>query len=257
VRLEDPSRLTDTSTLTVTVGARAVVNLPRAALRAGRGNVGAFYAEVEEAADLAIRGLRARERFLMRAAAGPDGPLAPFARGRGESPPILDLEGATWSLGVTGLNEAVAWVSGHEIHESDEAVKIGQKALGTASLAGQAARAEGLTVEVDAAEDERTARSLCARDRERYAELVATDPPAYTAGVAIREDAPVDLAMRLETEGRLGIALRSSSVRCLLDATEHPATETLFSVMDRTWENTRVRQILLGRTETGRGRPSI
>ncbi|MEN8151714.1 MAG: anaerobic ribonucleoside-triphosphate reductase, partial [Planctomycetota bacterium] len=204
VRLEDPSRLTDTSTLTVTVGARAVINLPRAALRAGSGNIGAFHAEVEAAAGLAIRGLKARERFLMRAAAGPDGPLAPFARGRGDRPPILDLAGATWSLGVTGLNEAVAYVTGHEIHETDEAVKIGQKALGTASLAGQAARSEGLTVEVDAAEDERCTAILFGKDRERYAEPVAAMPSRYTAGIAIREDAPVDLALRLETEGRLG-----------------------------------------------------
>ncbi|MEN8152132.1 MAG: hypothetical protein ABFS86_20110, partial [Planctomycetota bacterium] len=93
---------------------------------------------------------------------------------------------------------------------------------------------------------------LFGKDRERYAEPVAAMPSRYTAGIAIREDAPVDLALRLETEGRLGIALRSSSVRCLLDASEHPATETLFSVMGRTWENTRVRQILLGRRDSGR-----
>jgi ribonucleoside-triphosphate reductase len=247
VRLEDPSRLTDTSMLTVTVGARAVVNLPRAALRAGPGNVGAFHAEVEDATDLAIRGLKARERFLARAAAGPDGPLAPFARGRGDGPPILDLPGATWSLGVTGLNEAVAYVTGQEIHEADDAVKVGQKALGTAGLRCQGAKAEGIAIEVDAAEDPATTALLYRKDRERYGEPVAGMPPRYTEGIAIRADAPVDLALRLEMEGRLGLALRSSTVRCTLPGDEHPASETLFAVMGRTWENTRVRQILLGR----------
>jgi len=247
VRLEDPSRLTDTSTLTVTVGARAVVNLPRAALRAGPGNIGVFYAEVEEATDLAIRGLLARERFLKRAAAGPDGPLAPFARGRGDGPPILDMPGATWSLGVTGLNEAVAYVTGQEIHESDDAVKIGQKALGTAGLRTQDARAEGISIEVDAAEDQATTSLLYRKDRERYPEPVVGMAARYTEGIAIRDDAPVDLALRLEMEGRLGLALRSSTVRCALSEEEHPAPETLFAVIGRTWENTRVRQILLGR----------
>ena len=69
----------------------------------------------------------------------------------------------------------------------------------------------------------------------------------YTEGIAIRDDAPVDLALRLEMEGRLGLALRSSTVRCTLSEDEHPAPETLFAVIGRTWENTRVRQILLGR----------
>jgi hypothetical protein len=100
---------------------------------------------------------------------------------------------------------------------------------------------------VDAAEDERTTGILYRKDRERYPEPVRGMPVTYTRGIALRADAPVDLALRLETEGRLGLATRSSTVCCALGADEHPAPGTLFAMLDRTWENTRVCQVLLGR----------
>ena len=249
VRLEDATRLTNTQTLSVAVGARAVVNLPRAAYRAGPGDPSGFLTELEEAAKLAVDGIRARRGFLARAAAGPDGPLAPLARPRGDTPALLDIEGATHSLGVLGLNEAVAFASGEELHESDDAVKLGQRALGVLQLSCRRAQAEALPVELDAEDDPDVARWFAVRDREAHASLAARIPDRYTGGVAFRSDAPIDLAVRLDSEGRLAMTLRTTTVRCLLSGTEHPAPETVIALLRKTWRNTRVRQVLLGRGE--------
>lgn len=246
VRLDDATRLTDTAMLGVTIAARAVVNLPRAAYRAGPGDYAAFFSEVEAAAELALEGLRARRRFLGRAAAAPDGPLAPFVHRREGSGSILDLESATTSVAVTGLNEAVLHLTGQELHESDEAVKLGQRALGVVRMLVAAVREAEFPVDVDADEDPAVAERFFRLDRE-----ARPRPPertrAYTPGVALREDAPVDLAMRLETEGRLGMPLRTTTVRCLLPEEEHPAPDTLIALIRKTFANTRVKQVVLGR----------
>jgi len=246
---EDATRMTDTATLSVAVGARCDINLPRAAFRAGRRSMAGFLREVEEAADLAVAGLSGRSRFLARAAAAPDGPLAPLANVRGGVPPVLDLERATHSVGVAGLNEAVEHATGHELHESDEAVKAAQRVLGTVRLKCQ--EAPGVRADVDAAESAAAARRFAERDREEFPRLAESIPPSYTAGIALRADAPVDLAVRLEIEGRLGLAVRTSTVRCLLGADDHPAPGTLTTLLRKTWSNTRVRQVLLGRRPPG------
>ena len=92
--------------------------------------------------------------------------------------------------------------------------------------------------------------SLAELDQAEYPNLTERIPASYTPGVALRADAPVDLAVRLETEGRLGIPLRTATVRCFLGEDEHPAPETIIALMAKTWHNTRVKQLLLGRRES-------
>jgi len=251
VRLEDASRLTDTANLSVAVGGRVVINLPRAAYLAGPGHIGDFMREVEALADLGLKALAARSRVILRAAAAPDGPLSPLTEGRGGHPGLLDIGGAAWSLAVLGLNEAIGYLTGEELHESDEATRLGVKTLGLLRLATSGFhRREGLSVGLDAEDDPELCRVLADLDQAEYPKLTDQIPSAYTPGVALRADAPVDLAVRLETEGRLGIPLRTATVRCFLGEDEHPAPETIIALMGKTWRNTRVKQMLLGRRES-------
>ena len=251
IRLDDASRLTDTANLSVAVGGRVVLNLPRAAYRAGPGHVGDFMREVESAADLAQKALTARSRVIIRSAAPPDGALCALTEGRGDIPPLLNVAGAAWSLGVVGLNEAIGYLTGEELHESDEAAKLGVKTMGLLRLANsEFGRRDGLAVGLDAEDDPGLCRTLADLDRAEYPKLADRVPAAYTPGVALRTDAPVDLAVRLETEGRLGIPLRTATVRCFLGEDEHPAPETIIALMWKTWHNTLVKQMLLGRRET-------
>ncbi len=249
IRLEDAARLTDTARLAAVVGARAVVNLRRAALRAGPGNRGGFLEEVAAAGELALRGIEARRAFLVRAAAGPDGPLAPLARRRGGSPPLLDLARATHSLGVTGLNEAVEIAGGEELHESDRALKLGLQALGVLTGACEACRARGIPVDADAVEEASIERRFARLDEEAHPGLAEGRRGRGSPGVALREGAPVDLAVRLEMEGRLALPLRTTTVRCLVGEEERPAAGSLLALLRKMWTNTRIRQVLVGRRE--------
>jgi ribonucleoside-triphosphate reductase len=245
-RIEDATRLTDTATLGVTVGSRAVVNLPRAALRAGLGNTGGFIAEAEAAADLALAGLAARERFLRRAAAGPDGPLWPFAGGRGEGARLVDPEHAVASLAVAGLNEAVLLSCGQELSDSDEALKLGLRVLRALEEKCRSARRPGFEPGLDAEEDVALVSRFPPLDRVDFPSAAPRLPAVYSGGVGLRADAPVDLALRLDTEGRLAVSVRTSTVRFVFPRSPRPSPESLLALLRKTWRNTRIRQIAVG-----------
>jgi ribonucleoside-triphosphate reductase len=245
-KVEDATRLTDTATLGVTAGSRAVVNLPRAALRAGLGNTGGFLAEAEAAADLALDGLAARERFLRRAAAGPDGSLWPFAGGRGEGARLIDPERSVASLAVAGLNEAVLLSCGLELSDSDEALKLGLRVLRALEDRCRSRRRPGFEPGLDAEEDATLVARFPPLDRAEFPSAAPRLPFLYSAGVGLRADAPVDLALRLDIEGRLAISARTSTVRFVFPVNARPSPESLLALLRKTWSNTRIRQLVIG-----------
>jgi hypothetical protein len=184
------------------------LNLPRAARRAGRGNVDGFLRECDRLVELAVGAHRARRELLALASAATGGPLAPLfqsARGR---PPLYDLASASWSIAVTGLNEALVHLTGFELHEGDEAVTRAAKRV-TSYLAvhvKSAGMAAELATTFDADDDAAVARRFLVADRRQAPDVMSQAFPslaAYAPGVSVRGDAPVDLLLRAEREERL------------------------------------------------------
>jgi ribonucleoside-triphosphate reductase len=162
-------------------------------------------------------------------------------------PPLLDVEGATHSLALSGLNEAVAFVTGEELHESDEALRLGRGVVGAVAVRCREQSARGFSVGADSESDPDVARRLADLDRAEYPELIEEIPDRYTTGVGLRMDAPVDTALRLDLEGRLGLSVRTTTVNMLLAEGEHPPPETVVALLRKMFRNTRIRQVLVGR----------
>jgi len=196
---------------------RVTLNLPRAARRAGRGNVDGFLKECDRLIDLAVAAHKTRRELVALASAATGGPIAPlFHAGRGRAA-VCDLATATWSIGVTGLNEALVHLTGFELHEGDETVTRAAKRV--ASSLALHAKSAGLAVELsttlDADEDASVARRFFASDRRQSPEATSRTFPslaAYTAGVSVRGDAPVDLVLRAEREERLHAHLATATL---------------------------------------------
>jgi ribonucleoside-triphosphate reductase len=187
---------------------RVTLNLPRAARRAGRGNVDGFLRECDRLVELAVAAHRARRELLALASAATGGPIAPlFQSARGRAP-LYDLASASWSIAVTGLNEALVHVTGFELHEGDEAVTRAAKRI--ASYLAVHVKSAGMAAELattfDADEDAAVARRFLVSDRRQAPEAMSTAFPqlaSYAPGVSVRGDAPVDLLLRAEREERL------------------------------------------------------
>jgi ribonucleoside-triphosphate reductase len=204
---------------------RVTLNLARLARRVGRDHVEGFLRACDRLVDLAAEGHVARRELLAQVAAASGGCLAPLLRGPRGRPPLYDLSTASWSFGITGLNEAVQLLSGFELHDGDETVaRLARRIVSYLALRVKAAGAAGdFAATLDADEDPDVAARLFAADRRdapgAMSELFP-DRDAYTPGVTVRADAPVDLLARVEHEEPLHANLSGATLRLRLPAKE-------------------------------------
>jgi ribonucleoside-triphosphate reductase len=196
---------------------RVTLNLPRAARRSGRGNIDGFLRECDRLVDLAVAAHRSRRELLALASVATGGPLAPlFQAARGRAP-LYDLAAASWSIAVTGLNEALVHLTGFELHEGDETVARAAKRI--ASYLAVRVKSAGMAAELattfDADEDAAVARRFLVADRRQAPEELSRSFPqlsAYAPGVSARGDAPVDLLLRAEREECLHACFSSATL---------------------------------------------
>ena len=165
----------------------------------------------------------ARRELLAQVAGASGGCLAPLLRGPRGRAPLYDLSQATWSFGITGLNEALQLLSGFELHDGDETVsRLARRIVSYLALRVKAAGAAAdFHATLDADEDPETARRLFAADRVEAPAAMADLFPgrdAYTCGVQVREDAPVDLLARVEHEEPLHGHLAGGTLRVAIAA---------------------------------------
>jgi len=197
---------------------RITLNLARAARRVGRGHVEGFLRACDRLVDMAADGHAARRELLAQGAGASGGCLAPLLRGPRGRDPLYDLSQATWSFGITGLNEAVQLLSGFELHDGDETVsRLARRIVSYLALRVKAAGARcDFAATLDADENEATAARLFAADRLEAPAAMAESFPdrdAYTCGVKVRDDAPIDLLARVEHEEPLHGHLAGGTLR--------------------------------------------
>ncbi len=261
-RVANPERFARGAPLRPFCAQRVTINLPRASFRVPPGDLAGFFRECDRAVDLAVEAHRARRSLFATLAAGEGGALAPlFRRPRpsswpsgpssAASPGPSDLAAGSWSVGVTGLNEALAHLLGEEIHEGDGAVKVGCRVLAYLSLRVQeAGREADLAAFLDASPSLRAAERFHALDRREHRaeqEDAAGGRGSYTPGVAGRPRAPRDHVGRLEAEGRLHGHLRTALFR--FDPAEQPGVseEGLLVLLEKAFLHTAVGQIAVER----------
>ena len=202
---------------------RITLNLPRLARRVGRDRVEGFLRACDRSIELAAEGHCARRELLAQVAAASGGCLAPLLRGPRGRAPLYDLGDASWSFGITGLNEAVQLLSGFELHDGDEAVsRLARRIVSYLALRVKAAGAAGdFVATLDADEDPGVVRRLFAADRlDAPAAITELFPErdAYTLGVTVRADAPIDLLARVEHEEPLHANLQGATLRLGMSA---------------------------------------
>lgn len=226
---------------------RATLNLPRAARKAGRGNVEGFLRHCDRLVELAAAAHRARREVLAHIASASGGALSPLFRGARARPSLLSLPSCSWSFGLTGLNEALVHLTGFELHEGDDAsARAAQRILSYLALrVREAGAANDFAATLDACEDANAARRLYALDfRNEPDRTTATLPSGgYTPGVGVRRDAPVDPLLRLEREDTLHASLTTATLVLPIASRDAGGPDGVLAVLAKCLRAGRVRQV--------------
>ncbi|HUX01004.1 MAG: anaerobic ribonucleoside-triphosphate reductase [Phycisphaerae bacterium] len=229
------------------------INLPQAAYRAGPGNWDGLVKEIGEAMDIAMQAHLQKREFIKKMMESPEMPLWEIGKDAKDDRPYVDLDAATYIIGLIGLNECVQHMCGEELHESDEALKRGLYVVSSMySRAKSYSEQYGLKVSLEESPAESATRRLAKVDLRNWPEarrLVRGDLEAdefyYTNSIHLRADAPVDLLTRIQKQAKFHSMIESGAIIHAFVGEERPPASSILVLVRKTFEKTVAAQLTI------------
>jgi len=229
------------------------INLPQAAYRAGVGNFDGLLDEIGKAMDLAVKGHLQKRRFVERLMAEPHMPLWEIGRTAMDGRRYVDLEKATYIIGLVGLNECVQYLTGRELHESDEAFKTGLKIVSFMFFrTREYARRHGLKFSLEESPAESATRRLAKVDVRDWPQAQALvkgslerDGFYYTNSIHLRADAPVDMLTRIIKQAKFHKMIESGAIIHAFVGENRPPAGSIMNLVTKTFFKTNAAQLTI------------
>lgn len=221
--LQHPERLRTLGFQNVTI------NLPQCAYRAkhrydreGEGNTDKlnefFLAEIDSMMDI-CKAAHLQKKAFVETLMRPGAPLWQMAKPSNDGKPYLDLNTAVYIIGMIGLNDAVHYLTGEEMHESDAAMDYALNVMTHMYLRSKEYTKEtGLTFKLEESPAESAARRLAKADLALYREDAlkvfkgTEDAAYYTNSIHLSADAPVDIVERIRKQSMFHSIIESGAI---------------------------------------------
>ena len=227
------------------------VNLPQAAYRAGPGNLEGLYKEIDRAMEIAFKAHYQKRDFIRRLMSAPNMPLWQIGKPAMDGRPYVDLDKCTYIVGLLGLNECLQYLTGQELHESDEMLKLGLKIVSHMYFRCKDKGKElGLKISLEESPAESAARRLAKIDVRRFPQAekivkgsIADDEMYYTNSIHLRADAPVDLVTRIRLQSKFHPLIESGAIIHAFVGEERPHAAGVLALVRKTFRNTQAAQL--------------
>ncbi|MEA3347326.1 MAG: anaerobic ribonucleoside-triphosphate reductase, partial [Candidatus Auribacterota bacterium] len=229
------------------------VNLPQAAYRAGKGNVKDFLREVEKCVEFCIKAHLEKKEFIRELMKYPGAPMWEVGKTALDGKPYIDLDQSTYIVGIIGLNEAVQFIIGKELHEGKDAVKFGLKVIANMYfLAQQAGKKYGIKFSLEESPAESATRRLAKIDIQNFPEAkqyvkgnFENDEYYYTNSIHLRADADVDIVTRIEQQSKFHTMIESGAIIHAFVGEKLPPSESILNLVRKTFEKTQAAQLTI------------
>jgi anaerobic ribonucleoside-triphosphate reductase len=215
------------------------VNIPQAAYRAARRGDGRvlenFYEELERTMDLAVEAHLQKKRKIRDMMSGPGHPLWQIGRESCDGKPYVDLEACTYIIGLIGVNDAVQFLIGEQLHESREAMALGLKIVARMFMkTKRLTRKHKLKFTLEESPAESASRRLAKTDliyfRREAAEIFkgdSEDVAYYTNSVHLAADADVSLVERIRQQAKFHSIIESGAITHAFVGEERPSAQAI------------------------------
>ena len=230
------------------------INLPQAAYRAGAGNWDEFYDEVNQMLDVAVKAHRQKRSFISKLMASPEMPLWQIGKEAKDGRPYVDLDKATYIIGLIGLNECMQFMTGTELHESDEMLREGLHLVRRMQFrAKELGEENGMKLALEESPAESATRRLAKVDLRRFPEQakkmvkgdMGDDEMYYTNSIHLRADAPVDLLTRIQKQSKFHRAIESGAIIHAFVGEERPPASSIENLVEKTFKKTQSAQLTI------------
>jgi len=228
------------------------LNLPQAAYRAG-GNLEKTIEEVKKTMDVAAKAHSQKKIFVRKISSQPGTPLWQIGMNVADGKPYIDLENVTHIIGLIGLNECVKRITGHELHESDDAYKTGLKIISAMYFKCKELEKQlGIKFTLEETPAESTSLRLAKIDLAKFPEAkdyvrgnIENGEVYYTNSIHFAPDAPISIIERIEKQGKFNSLIESGSITHLFVGEKLPDPDSIANLIRKTWETTQSAQIVL------------
>ena len=233
------------------------INLPQAAYRAARNekkNLDGFLEEIDKTMKLAIKA-HIQKRDYIKSLQKPGRPQWQTGHPSLDGQPYINLDKSTYIIGMIGLNEAMNFLLGKELHEmnSEEFKNNALKTIAHMNIkAKEYGEKLGLKFSLEESPAESATRRLSKTDLIRFPESkkfvrgdIEEDKTYYSNSIHPRADAPIDLITRIQLQGKFHSAIESGAITHAFVGEEEPDAESIYSLVKKTWENTQTAQLTI------------
>lgn len=232
------------------------VNLPQAAYRASH-NGGCDFdgvcRHIDEAMEIAMRAHLQKREKVADLMDKPGKPLWQIGKTAPDGQPYVDLDQATYIIGMIGLNDMLKFMTGQDL-ESEEAHNLGLHVVShmykkTQELAAR----HGLKVTLEESPAESASRRLAKADLTFYpdeAEQVVqggaySDMEYYTNSVHPAPDADMDIIKRIRRQGQHHNLIESGAITNCYVGEEQPSVGSIAALVKKTMFATQTAQITI------------
>jgi len=228
------------------------INLPQASYRAN-GDLDKTIVEISKSMKIAMKAHLEKKKFIEKLMSKPNLPLWQIGKKSDDGKPYVNLEEATYIIGIIGLNECVKKITGKELHESEKAYKIGLKIISAMYLKTKEFKKEtGLTVSLEESPAESCGLRLAKIDLKRFPESKEfikgdkrTGQVFYTNSIHLNPEADVDILERIEKQAKFNPLIESGSITHVFLGEQKPDPVAIYSLVKKTWENTQCSQLVI------------
>lgn len=227
------------------------INLPQCAYRAGKGNFDGFLKELEKASQLCVRAHLEKKDFVKKLMHAPGLPLWQVGRNALDGRPYVDLDAATYIIGVIGLNECLQYLLGKELHEGDDVLWRGLKILSHLYfLVKGYGRKYNMKFTIEESPAESASRRLAKMDMKHYPDAIVrgsveNDDIYYTNSIHLRPDADIDLITRITLQSKFHGLIESGAIIHAFIGENMPSPESIGALVHKIYKNTNCAQFVI------------
>jgi ribonucleoside-triphosphate reductase len=211
-----------------------------------------FFAELDRTMELAVDAHLQKKAKIAEMLSGPGHPLWQIGKPANDGKPYVDLESCTYILGLIGVNDAVKFLIGQELHDSKAAQRLGLRIVAHMyTKAKKLAAKHNLKFTLEESPAESAARRLAKSDMiyfpEESRDVVKgpADAEYYTNSIHLAAEADVSLVDRIVEQSKYHSMIESGAITHCFIGEERPDAQSIAHLMTEVFYRTQSAQVCI------------
>jgi len=231
------------------------INIPQAAYRAsrkGEKTLSGLKKELDIVMDLAVKAHLQKKEKVKDFMSQRGKPLWQIGKISNDGKPYVDLDASTYIIGLIGLNDAVQFLMGKQLHEGDEAMSMGLKIINYMFLKAQHyTQKHKIKFSLEESPAESCARKLAKIDRivfpEESKEIIKgyDDAIYYTNSIHLVASAPISIVERIKKQSKFHSLIESGAIIHAFIGEEKPSVDAIVKLVKNTFFMTQAAQLTI------------